>query len=198
MTRTTIHELAIYQQRAMETEADQTVILHRFLDMGKSEQLRATRLSNGIRGLSDEIGELNSALKKWLEYDQPLDRENIIEEVGDCLWRLAQIAKSCNFDLEEAANANIHKLQKVRYKDGYSDEAAAEENRNREAESAEMKPEVHQAGWAEPPESDGMGTVSEIPTVPVQDQKSMHQDVVDKYGRLRDFVEILLKELDEN
>lgn len=121
-----------YAEQAMKTEADQGVIGARILR--EPDIVFYTRLNNGITGLTDEVGELNAARKKWIEYGQPLDVVNIKEEVGDCLWRLAQICKACGFTLNDAADTNIQKLQKSRYKNGYSEEAAKEENRDREGE----------------------------------------------------------------
>ena len=127
-----------YQNLAMKTEADQSDIAKRIEKLSIADYLKYVELNNGVTGLSDEVGELNSALKKWIEYGQELDEVNIKEEVGDCLWRLAQICNSLDMTLEECMEANIKKLQdknKGRYKDGYSDEAAKEENRNRKEEA---------------------------------------------------------------
>lgn len=173
-----------YEQLAMKTEASQSSILSRFQKMSHVEKLLLVELMNGIHGLTDEVGELNSALKKHFEYGQPLDKGNIKEEVGDCLWRLSQICNSLDFTLEECMVANIEKLHKGRYKDGYSDEAAKEENRNREIEIKLVKgidiplprevPMVNTLapiptdgpdsaiiqngnGWGEPPEEDESG-----------------------------------------
>jgi NTP pyrophosphatase (non-canonical NTP hydrolase) len=139
-----------YEQLAMKTEASQSTILARFTQMTYEEKIILVELMNGIHGLTDEVGEINSALKKHFEYGQPLDRNNLKEEVGDCLWRLSQICKSLDITLEECMAANIEKLQKGRYKDGYSDEAAKEENRDREEESKLVEqigiplPKIHQ------------------------------------------------------
>ena len=124
-----------YENLAMSTEADQAKIHERIYRKG----VQATRLQNGVRGLSDEVGELNAVVKKWLEYDRPLDRDNVLEEMGDCLWRLCQIGKACNITLAEAMEANLRKLR-VRYDGGYNDQLAAEENRNRQAEREALGP----------------------------------------------------------
>lgn len=125
-----------YQNMAMESEADQEQLCEWRYQQGEN----ATRIQNGLNGLVDEVGELASAVKKWLEYQVPggLDTNNMKEEVGDCLWRLSQIAKGCGFTLEEAMVANLQKL-KIRYKDGFTKEEAAEENRNRQAEAEVME-----------------------------------------------------------
>lgn len=118
-----------YQQLALRTMADQSDIRLRVIQRG----VKATQMDNALRGLMDEVGELAGAIKVWLEYGQPLDSLNIKEEIGDCLWRLAQACDAIGITLEQAMEANIAKLQQ-RYPDKYSDELAAEENRNRQAE----------------------------------------------------------------
>ena len=127
-----------YAARALKTEADQSLILERLYTdpyYGK----RAMRLDNAARGLSDDAGEISSAVKKYIEYGQPLDKINLLEEVGDCLWRLAQICKACDFTLEQAMEANLAKLEKARYKNGYNDVDAAEKYRDRDAERKAME-----------------------------------------------------------
>lgn len=113
----------------MRTEADQSVILTRLVGLGPN----AMRLDNAARGLCDEVGEVNNVVKKYIEYGQPLDTTNLKEEVGDCLWRLAQICKAGGFSLKDAMEANIKKLV-VRYPSRYSDVLAEEDNRDRRME----------------------------------------------------------------
>ena len=79
-----------YQRLAMRTQAPQGDIAHRVYVIDQTENNKATHLSNAVRGLADDAGEVNAAIKKWIEYGQELDETNLIEEVGDCLWRLAQ------------------------------------------------------------------------------------------------------------
>lgn len=119
-----------YQRLALRTMADQNVIYDRIFSIGP----KATQLDGAIRGLVDEVGELASAAKKWLEYGQPLDETNVTEEVGDCLWRLAQIMDAIGRDLETAMSANIAKLQR-RYPVKYTDELAEDANRQRNEEA---------------------------------------------------------------
>ncbi len=157
-----------YQEAAMRTQADQRVILNRLIALGP----KAMQFDNAVTGLSDEVGELNNAKKKWIEYGQELDVTNVKEEVGDCLWRLNQICTALGLTLEECAQSNILKLAS-RYPEKYSDHLAAESNRNREAEretlgdviekvemgletdlkfgGSSIFPQTGQ-GWAEPPE----------------------------------------------
>lgn len=69
----------------MRTEADQEKILDRLRNLGP----QAMRLDNGARGLAGDCGEVSTAVGRYIEYGQPLDFTNLVEEVGDCLWRLA-------------------------------------------------------------------------------------------------------------
>lgn len=116
-----------YEKLAMRTEADQGKILIRLASLGPD----AMRLDNAARGLAGDAGEVSTAVMKFIEYGRDLDRTNLIEEVGDCLWRLAQVCKAAGFTLQDAMEANIRKLS-VRYPEKYSDSLSA--NRNLEAE----------------------------------------------------------------
>lgn len=126
-----------YEQLAMRTQADQSVIRQRIYDAG----LMATQLETAIRGMSGDVGELSSALQRYLEYGKPLDLVNVKEEIGDVLWRVVQACQACGFTLEEVMRANISKLA-VRFGDKYTDYKAAEENRNRTAERVAVENEI--------------------------------------------------------
>lgn len=127
-----------YQQRAMKKEADQYAI-HKFVN--EAFPGIATRFTNGLVGLVDEVGELAALRKKWLEYRQDMPKkEEVLEECGDVLWRVSQILKAFNLTLEQAMEANLAKLEKVRYKDTVCNpHDAAESNRNREEEMNEVR-----------------------------------------------------------
>lgn len=121
-----------YQQLALRTMADQNLIRQRIYELGP----KATQLDNAVRGLSDEVGEINNLVKKHLEYGQDLDTTNLLEEAGDALWRLAQLLDAAGMTIEMAMHSNIKKLM-VRYPDGYSDVLAA--NRDLEAEKVAVE-----------------------------------------------------------
>lgn len=122
-----------YQQRAMAKEADQVWLSDWVWQQGRL----ASEFTNGLIGLTDECGELASLRKRWLEYEgkQPTQAE-ILEECGDVLWRTTQILKAFGLTLEQAMEANLAKLEGVRYKDGKvcNPHDAAEENRDRKSE----------------------------------------------------------------
>lgn len=81
-------------------------------------------LIHAIMGISGEAGELLDAIKKATIYDKPLDRTNVVEELGDLEFYMEQLRQRLSITREETLDANIDKLRK-RY-DGlvYSDQAA--------------------------------------------------------------------------
>lgn len=75
-------------------------------------------------GVCGEAGELADALKKFGIYNKPLDRENVIEELGDLEFFLEGIRQRLNITREDTLAHNIGKLRD-RYKSlTYTDEAA--------------------------------------------------------------------------
>lgn len=76
------------------------------------------KLENGCLGLAGETGEVCDILKKCLYQGHKLDREKLIEELGDVCWYIAKIATGLDEPLEEIMLANIAKLRK-RYPDGF-------------------------------------------------------------------------------
>lgn len=125
---------AEYQRAALRTEADQEAILNRLAALGP----QAMRLDNAARGLAADAGEVATAVLRHIEYGRPLDLVNLEEEVGDCLWRLAQVCAAAGFTLADAMESNLRKLS-VRYPDRYEDARAAEAGRDRAAEAAAVR-----------------------------------------------------------
>jgi NTP pyrophosphatase (non-canonical NTP hydrolase) len=76
-------------------------------------------------GISGESGELLDAVKKHVIYNKEIDRENVIEELGDLEFYMEGLRQGFNITREETIVANIAKLG-VRYAKGYSDKAAQE------------------------------------------------------------------------
>lgn len=83
------------------------------------------RLAHAALGACTEAGEIGSSVKAVWIYGRQIDFDNLIEEVGDCLFYLQAIGLECGFDLDDAMRENIAKLRK-RYPNGYSDKAANE------------------------------------------------------------------------
>lgn len=90
-------------------------------------KLPSPKIENGLLGLFGEGGECADTLKKYLFQEHELDKDHMIEELGDVLWYCAELAAGLGVTLEEVAKRNIDKLRK-RYPEGFS----AERSRNRE------------------------------------------------------------------
>lgn len=75
-------------------------------------------LINGVMGLCGESGESIDIVKKHLAQNHELDREHLIDELGDIAWYLAETAYSLDIELEEVLVRNINKLKK-RYPNGF-------------------------------------------------------------------------------
>lgn len=67
-----------------------------------------------VVGLVGEAGEVAGAWKKILRGDNNKDGqlgEKIIDELGDTLWYISEIANCLGISLDEIAKRNIRKLQ---------------------------------------------------------------------------------------
>ena len=78
-------------------------------------------LINGVMGLCGESGECIDIVKRHLAQGHELNREELIKELGDVAWYLAETAFALNVELEEVFIRNIEKLKK-RYPEGFSTE----------------------------------------------------------------------------
>ena len=76
-------------------------------------------LINGVMSLCGESGECIDIVKRHLAQGHELDRDNLIKELGDVAWYLAETAFALDVELEEVFIRNIEKLKK-RYPEGFS------------------------------------------------------------------------------
>jgi len=77
-------------------------------------------------GISGEAGELLDAIKKYVIYNKTVDRENVVEELGDLEFYIEGIRQGLGITREETIAHNIAKLG-TRYSSGkYSDKQAQE------------------------------------------------------------------------
>ena len=76
-------------------------------------------LLNGVMGLCGESGEVIDILKKHLSQGHELNRDKMIEELGDVAWYLAETAYALGVDLGTVLRKNLDKLKK-RYPEGFS------------------------------------------------------------------------------
>lgn len=77
-----------------------------------------------ILGVAGEVGELVDVLKKHVMYGKPLDREHVIEELGDIEFYLQGLRNGLRMNRWDIVERNVAKLSK-RYSAGsYSDQQA--------------------------------------------------------------------------
>lgn len=104
------------------------IMVKSLLKSGKDIQASLTASTANLvhlaLGISDEAGEVLSAIKKTAIYNKPLDRDNIIEELGDLEFYMEGLRQAIGVTREEVIEANVQKLGK-RYSSGkYSDKQA--------------------------------------------------------------------------
>jgi len=92
-------------------------------DIAKSITPEEANLWHLATGAAGEGGELLDAVKKHVIYKKELDRENIIEELGDIEFYCQGIRTAIGVTREEVIEYNMIKLKK-RYDEKYSDAAA--------------------------------------------------------------------------
>lgn len=77
-------------------------------------------------GIAGEAGELLDAVKKAAIYRKPIDRANVVEELGDLEFYMEGLRQGLGITRQEVLDHNIDKLSK-RYSSGtYSDKHAQE------------------------------------------------------------------------
>jgi arsenate reductase len=76
-----------------------------------------------VLGVCTEAGELAHQAKAHLAYGKDLDRANVIEELGDLSWYMANLMRLMGTSWEEVWEINIEKLRQ-RYPEGFEQERA--------------------------------------------------------------------------
>lgn len=87
-------------------------------------------LWHGATGLSGEALECLDAVKKLCIYRKPIDRTNVVEELGDCEFYMEQIRQNLGITRHETLVFNFHKLNERYPGHNYSD-ALAQERRDK-------------------------------------------------------------------
>ena len=81
-------------------------------------------LNHMAMGIAGEAGELVDAIKRFTIYNKSLDRENVIEELGDIEFFLEGLRQRLRISRNETLAHNIEKLGKRYAGLIYSDQAA--------------------------------------------------------------------------
>lgn len=90
-----------------------------------------SHITNGVLGLAGEAGECADLLKKHYYQDNRPFREQLIDELGDVMWYVAETASGLGVSLDDIALHNVEKLKK-RYPEGFDPEKSL----HREGEKA--------------------------------------------------------------
>lgn len=77
-----------------------------------------------VVGVAGEAGELVDAIKKHVIYNKPVDRDNVVEELGDLEFYMERIRQRLSITRQETIHANVNKLSKRYATMTYSDSAA--------------------------------------------------------------------------
>lgn len=111
-------DLNQYQRLAARTVPDHPL-------QGRPGAIKTGMLLHGALKLAGEAGEISDIVGKWYGQGHDLDRDHLIEELGDVLWHVAEIATALGVDLGEVAYKNLEKLHR-RYPEGFDIEKSAE------------------------------------------------------------------------
>lgn len=82
----------------------------------------AEREMHALHGLASEMGEIHAHYQKVFQ-GHAMDYNEVLDEVGDLMWFIAELCDALGAKMESVASANIEKLKK-RYPDGFSERAS--------------------------------------------------------------------------
>lgn len=91
-------------------------------------------------GIAGEAGELLDAVKKAAIYRKPIDRENVIEELGDLEFYMEGLRQGLGITRQEVLDHNIAKLSK-RYSSGTYSDKHAQERADKNTAQGELFPQ---------------------------------------------------------
>lgn len=115
-----------YVEGVLTTEpSDYSPVKERLQDTG------TVRLLHAMVGLCTESGEIQDQIKKHVFYGKPLDKTNLVEELGDLFWYIGVMSAELGVSFEEIMAKNNAKLR-ARYGAKFTERAAL--NRNLENE----------------------------------------------------------------
>jgi NTP pyrophosphatase (non-canonical NTP hydrolase) len=117
-------------------------------------------------GVSGEAGELLDAIKKHVVYKRELDRENVVEELGDLRFYMAGLMNRLGITEDEILSHNNRKLSK-RYASGSYSNAQAVERADKVEDTEELSPRHPDYGVAteedeDPANGEGLRTEAEL------------------------------------
>lgn len=75
--------------------------------VGAEKLVQILQIRYGQAKLAEEIGEINGVLKKNLDHGQPVDVEALTSELGDALFFLLFLARTCGISFESIIEAQL-------------------------------------------------------------------------------------------
>lgn len=75
-----------------------------------------------------ESGEVQNVIKKEYFHGHAIDKQKIVDEIGDMLWYAAALCHLYNLRLSDVLDHNLQKLQR-RYPQGFSKERSVNRDR---------------------------------------------------------------------
>lgn len=88
---------------------------------GRTRNIRIGTHAEAINyalGMVCEAGEVGDIIKKWGFHEHEFDKDELVKEIGDTMWYMANLCKVFDISMEEVAKKNITKLKK-RYPRGF-------------------------------------------------------------------------------
>ena len=88
-------------------------------------------------GMVTESAEFMDGLKKAIFYGKPIDKINLVEELGDLMWYVAVACHELDVSIQDICEVNILKLM-TRYPDKFTQKDANNRDLPTERETLEM------------------------------------------------------------
>ena len=96
------------------------------------------RLLHAMIGICTEGGEIQDQMKKNIFYGKPLDKVNLVEELGDLMWYVAIASDTLGVSIEDIMERNNAKLE-ARYGKVFTEQAALVRDLEKERAILEKK-----------------------------------------------------------
>ena len=105
-----------------EPSRDDEVLRAKITELSELLNGNYARMDTAVAGIAGEAGEIADLWKKLKFHGKPFNEENrsnMIKELGDMFWYLAQASMALGIPMEEIIRGNVEKL-KQRHPHGFS------------------------------------------------------------------------------
>lgn len=100
-------------------------------DIVRTFSSKEAEMIHAAIGIAGEAGEVLDAIKKAVIYQRLLNRDNLIEELGDIEFYMEGMRQLLNVTRDEVLQANMDKLA-IRYRSGGYTDAQAQERADKQ------------------------------------------------------------------